>query len=434
MTWQEGLSLIITAISLIRFLRALGQQITLVHAIGLITCIIYLAMPVLAFNVFNKYNDLAKLYQTIMPLPSKDYFDYALPATMSLLIGLNWPVRRKNLISDHQLLTNTQSYLKGKYVLGYIFIAIGLLSGFLLQFLPEAFIAIANFGNLLFFVGIFYLLFSPIRYKPVVLLIAILALFIQAIGTGMYGELIFWSFLLTMYLLMKVDKMHLGAKVLLVVLGVIFIMFIQSIKHEYRERTWAKNEQDGDAVYFWSLIVERIKKPSVIFEANRLHAMATRGNQGFLLARTMDYVPRKEPFANGETILISVKASLVPRIFWKDKPRLGGLENTCRFLGDCSKRSYSYNIGQLGEAYVNFGKMGGALFMFLYGYFIHWMIEKARRLSIRYPTLILWIPLLFYSSLTMESDVLTFLNSFVKGSLFCIIVYFMFRYLLGWRI
>lgn len=216
--------------------------------------------------------------------------------------------------------------------------------------------------------------------------------------------------------------------------GLFLILFIQSIKQEYRAQTWDKDTQQGDIVFFWSLLQERISNPASIFEPKRLHAMATRGNQGFLLARTMEYVPRKEPFANGETVINSVKASLVPRIFWLDKPKLGGLENTCRFLGDCSKRYYSYNIGQLGEAYANFGRIGGVVFMFVYGFFIHWMLEIVRRLSFKAPTLILWIPLLFYASLSMETDILTFLNSFVKGAVFCFGIFLFFKYVLRWRI
>jgi hypothetical protein len=63
----------------------------------------------------------------------------------------------------------------------------------------------------------------------------------------------------------------------------------------------------------------------------------------------MDYVPRKEPFANGETIITSLGAAVLPRFVWQDKPEIGGRDMICRFLGDCHKLKYAYDIGQLGE-------------------------------------------------------------------------------------
>jgi hypothetical protein len=148
----------------------------------------------------------------------------------------------------------------------------------------------------------------------------------------------------------------------------------------------------------------------------------------------MQYVPKKEPFANGETILLAIEASIVPRFLWKNKPELGGVENTCRFLGDCSKRDYSYNIGQVGEAYANFGPRYGVVFLFFYGLFINWSLNIARRIALKRPTVVLWIPLLFYSAFSLETDVLTFLNTLVKGVVFCYFIYAIFRYVFKWRI
>jgi hypothetical protein len=153
-----------------------------------------------------------------------------------------------------------------------------------------------------------------------------------------------------------------------------------------------------------------------------------------ILSVCIKYVPKHEPFANGETILTTIASSIVPRIFWKDKPRVGGQENICRFLGDCGKYNYSYNIGQLGEGYVNFGKTGGALFMFIYGLFINWSFLKIRSMSLKHPTLVLWIPLLFFAVLSLETDLLTFLNSFVKGCIFCWACYLIFKYFFKIRI
>ncbi len=434
LTVLEWISLVFSAWCIYRFIRELGVQINIVHAIATITCMIYLVMPVVAYTIYNKYNDLARLFQTVMPIKSNVYFSYALPATVALVAGLFWPLRRKGERTDFGLLQQAENYLAGKHFLGHTFVIVGLVCGLLLRIVPDSFRGIILFTNQLIFIGVFYLLFSPVRYKGLVLVLALIILFFQVVNTGMYGELIFWSLLLLIYLLMKITRVRLIYKLCLIVFGLTAILFIQSIKQEYRARTWDDNTQTRDVGFFLQLIQDRITKPSTLVEPKRLYSMTTRGNQGFLLARTIDYVPSREPFTRGETILTSIEASLVPRIFWKDKPALGGMAMTCRFLGDCGKRNYSYNIGQIGEAYVNFGKGGGVVFMFVYGFFINWMIRIAKRLSGLYPTIILWIPLLFYSAFSMETDVLTFLNSFVKGVIFCGGIFLFFRLFLRWKI
>lgn len=151
--------------------------------------------------------------------------------------------------------------------------------------------------------------------------------------------------------------------------------------------------------------------------------MATRMNQGFLIARTMDYVPRQEPFANGETILTAFAAAIAPRFLWPDKPEAGGRDMVCRFLGDCHTLKYSYNLGQLGEGYANFGVIGGCIFMFFYGWMIRVFYTLIANMCVKRHTLVLWIPLIFFASLSLETDFMSFLNSFTKAFIFTLAMF-----------
>jgi hypothetical protein len=137
----------------------------------------------------------------------------------------------------------------------------------------------------------------------------------------------------------------------------------------------------------------------------------------------MNYVPRVEPYANGQTILRSVGAILVPRFLWPDKPESGGHENLSRFLGIKKRLSYSMNIGPYGEAYGNFGPQYGIIFVFFYGLFLSFLFKVFLKNCMKRPTLVLWAPLLFYYTLTVETDILSTLNSFVKGSIFVMILF-----------
>jgi hypothetical protein len=148
-----------------------------------------------------------------------------------------------------------------------------------------------------------------------------------------------------------------------------------------------------------------------------------RFNQGFLISLAMNYVPRVEPYADGETIWLSLAAVIVPRFLWPDKPEAGGHLNLSRFLGIKKKLSYSMNIGPYGEGYGNFGTVGGVIFIFIYAILIAFFLHKVLEKSMKYPSLIIWIPLLFYYVLTVETDILTTINSFVKTIIFIIFIY-----------
>ncbi|HZV69766.1 MAG TPA: hypothetical protein VFG10_09485 [Saprospiraceae bacterium] len=420
--------------SLYTFISGLTYRIGILSAINVIACLVYLVFPLLAFNVFNQSHALAFRWKSFMVIDKADYFSFALPGTILLILGLGFPFGKYKKISDVYLLRRVRLYLHNKSFIGFLFIFIGLICSVIVPFLGESIKAIVYFFSQLTFVGAIYLLHSDIKSKKLILLVILSLLVVQVVLTGMYGELIFWGLLGTMILLVGNTKVSLFKRIALMMIGMFLILLIQSVKHEYRDKVWKGAERGNDPGFLFQLVRDRILDPSSIVSTERLYNLTVRGNQGFLVARAMDYVPRHEPFAAGETILNSIISSVVPRLFWRDKPRVGGHENICRFLGDCGKYNYSYNIGQLGEAYVNFGKTGGAIFMFFYGLFINWCFYTIKGMSLRHPTLILWIPLLFYAVLSLETDVLTFLNSFIKGCIFCWICFMVFRYLFKIRI
>jgi hypothetical protein len=149
-------------------------------------------------------------------------------------------------------------------------------------------------------------------------------------------------------------------------------------------------------------------------------------NQGWLIAVTMNRVPEKFPFANGETIWESVAASFVPRLLWPDKPEAGGKANLKRFWG-FDLKGFSMNIGPIGEAYANFNTTGGIIYMFFYGLFFNLILSTILKLAEKRPTLILWLPFLFMYTITVESDLLITMNSLLKGVFFTWIVFRLFR-------
>ncbi len=141
----------------------------------------------------------------------------------------------------------------------------------------------------------------------------------------------------------------------------------------------------------------------------------------------MRYTPYYEPYANGETIIIGVEASLIPRFLNPNKAKAGGRDNFQRFTGKKISDNTSMGLSPLGEAYANFGINGGIFFMFLLGLFYNFYMFIILRLTDRFPSLILWMPLLFLQVVKAETDFVVVLNHLVKASVVVTIIIFSIR-------
>ena len=148
----------------------------------------------------------------------------------------------------------------------------------------------------------------------------------------------------------------------------------------------------------------------------------------------MSHTPSVEPFADGETIINALEASLLPRFLAPNKAKAGGQENFERFTGRNLEKGTSMNLSPLGEAYANFGVSGAIVFMLFFGLFYNFFIHQIFKLSFRYPSLILWLPLMFLQVVKAESDVAIVLNHLVKATIVVGLFYWGFNRFLGIRL
>jgi hypothetical protein len=274
------------------------------------------------------------------------------------------------------------------------------------------------------YVGVFYVIYSPYKHKRFVVAGVIALMIGQSIVTGMFGVLVYLlACSLTLILLGK--KIKFRYKLGISLLGILFMLLLQSVKMDYRQRNWVEG-RGADPVYFAQLIAGRLTDMNSLLNQDNLFLTAVRMNQGWLVAVTMKMVPERKPFANGETIAKSVAATIVPRFLWPDKPDAGGKDNLRRFWG-YDIHGYSMNIGPMGEGYANFDKIGGVIFMFLYGLFFNFMLTSILKFSEKRPTIILWLPFLFFYSLSVETDLLTTMGSLIKAIFFTWIIFRVYR-------
>ena len=423
MEWYQALALALSLYLLLDLIDSIGKSMPFLEIIAFYSFLIWLVMSVVTYQVFNEYNELSVLWVTYMTIPAEEYFGFVLPAAIMFALGLKFPLIANNW-SMTRYNDNLKQYLSNKSNLGIYLIAVGFFSNFLVDIAPEALRNIVNNFVYLTYVGMFYVIYSPFRHKTTVVLFCAGLTIMQSIASGMYGQLVFLSAMSSLILLAG-KQIKLVYKLLVVAGGVFLVMFIQSIKTEYREGTWSGLERSADPALFGQLVWERITNPSEIYQPERLFNLSVRANQGNVVSKVMAYVPKFTEHAHGETIFAAIGAALVPRFIWPGKPRAGGADMVCKYLGDChaASRGVSYNVGPIGEAYINFGRNGGIVFMFFYGLFFNYIFNKALAISKRVPSLILWFPLIFTSLFTMENDILSFINTFIKSALFTYVMY-----------
>ncbi len=421
LTTLESLGIAICVFSFLEFLHDLGKRIVILDISVLALFLTCVMMPVIFYHVYTRDNHMARLWAKYMPISSDDYFSFAIPGILAMSLGQRIRLRKLRFRKTPAMyLENVKRSLKTEPAIGISLIVIGLISGFLDFLSPDSTKQIFYLADHLTFVGVFYVIYSPYQYKRLIVPGVIVLMLAQVVATGMFGEMIY-ILACSLTLMLLGSKIPFRTKLGFAVIGIFMIVVLQSIKMEYRKENWV-NGKGGDAVFFASLIANRVTDVTTLLDADNMFFTATRMNQGWLVAVTMDRVPARHPFGYGETIWDSFVAAFVPRFIWPEKPNAGGRQNLKRFWG-FTIVGYSMNIGTLGEAYANFDKTGGIFYMFLYGLFFNFFLSSILKMSEKRPTLILWLPFLFFYSISVETDLYTTMGALIKAMIFAWIIF-----------
>ena len=146
-------------------------------------------------------------------------------------------------------------------------------------------------------------------------------------------------------------------------------------------------------------------------------------NQGYNIALVQKRIPSQVNYLGGEYLGLTFVSSFVPRIVWPDKPKAGGAENMRIYTG-LIIRTWSTNVGPFGEAYGNFGYLGGWVYIFAFSFFIRYAYTKFLDICRNRPIFFLWLPAIFFQTFyVIETDSLQAFNSLIKGAVFMFIMF-----------
>lgn len=391
-----------------------------------------LILPIAGYHYFTSQNALARVWYRFMQVPSDVYYSFMFPATVALSVGLKIPIfYRKQIYQDHTTyLNNARKYVANKSREGLILIAVGVAASLIRRLMPQGLEHLVFLLSYLMFVGVFYIIYSKMKNKGWVMFGLFTVLIIRSIIDGMFGELVFMA-IMTLVLVLLGKHYSFINKLLVLLGGVFLILVIQVIKPDYRKETWGKVNSQSELSIFTNILSEKLSEPSKLLNNEAVwFNFYSRFNQGLWISYVQLRVPRRYPYADGETIYLSMAGSFIPRFLWPGKPEAGGAYNFKRFLG-ISLRGYSVGISPYGEAWGNFGKNGGIVFMFFFGLMFNFFFHLLLKIAVKVPSLLLWFPLFFFYTVKIETEIFTMVNSFTQTAIFAYLVYKLFPKIFG---
>lgn len=345
-----------------------------------------------------------------MPVSAARYFGYTTPLLAACWLGTStWRQRPQSGVFS-------PSKLQVSLMLALGLMAAGLVFQLLAPKFPPIWHQVGYCGKMLLGIGVLHLLFTPLHryYKALVLVLWVASLFYQFLQTTFIGETVIWLIWLGMYLQWRLQwSVASLAGLILVLLLPLLVVF--SFKYSYRQNVRAATEVSvlrtfAQTLTYW------LQEP---FNATGWQRALMRLNQGEHLARVYRWVPEHQGYAYGQTIGTALVAAAVPRFCWPDKPGAGGQVNWKRFTGRELDKGISMNIGITGEAYGNFGPWLAPIFVFLWARLLYSGLNLWGHLASQYQaSWVLWIPLVYFNLMDQENDLITQLNSLVKGSFF----------------
>lgn len=399
LTGYELISSALFIFVLLKFINELGTRISIKNIIVLLMVLQWLVGPILGY-LYNY--DIGSYYQ--MKVSKSVYFGYVLPATLAFMIGLYLKLRKEGYRPNFK--SSVDHYQKGLILI---------ILGFIFEFVPWfGFLGYLLAG--LKYIGVFYMVLSPNKKRYIWIGIVFGYLFlIRSLGSGLFHEMLLWTCFL-LILIFYFNRKSFLFRFGIIFTGFFFAFLLQLIKPDYRAQLGSNVETNRYSLFF-NLLTWKLLGDQPIFSKDVIANNVVRLNQGWIISNVMDYVPDHHPYANGQTIKDAIVASALPRFLYPDKPTSGGQSNMENYAGVTLNENTSMDISQVGEAYANFGVVGGIIMMFCLGLFSNLVITFVERKCLKHPELILWLPLLYLQVIKAETSLVTVLNHLVKAGI-----------------
>ena len=394
-------ALCLFAFSASKFILTLGKKIPILELIYFLASAQWLLGPFFAYRLpvaFQKYD---------MAVSEQDYYLVLLPCMFAFSLGLFW-INQKSSIKNE---FDAKLVIYSKRLAHQLMLT-GLMVSFLGFLVPSSLRFAAYLVSGMFFIGILiYYANENNKNRKLYLFMGLIWLLMGAASSGIFHTLILWGTVFFCFFSIQLKRRPL-LKYGLIGLGIFSLFFLQSIKSEFRSRA---NSSDANSIsVLYDVAIERFSSESLFGkDDSELASVNVRLNQGWIIAKIIDYVPRVRPYDGGESILEAIENSILPRFLNPNKKRAGGQENFEKYTGEILDEGTSMGISVVGEAYANFGAYAWA-FMLLWGAFLRWVLNILLKWSDNNGLIYFLIPLIFLQVIKAETELYVVLNHLLK--------------------
>ncbi len=362
------------------------------------------------------------------------YFPLAALAGWSMYFGVVLPMRRaKPVVNWHREIFS--AYVKKRdftrilVVTFWLSVLIGLGSGILNSIIPGT--------------AFLWLLLSKASYVSVIalgiigskkfgrLLLVLSVLEIRnALQSTIFHPLLFFILLLSS-LFVFTSRRRKPLKVLFIIGVIAFSIYsLQCVKEDYRNSTRRGDYSTVDrAEILGNGFVDFLTSPGDIFSKRNLGSSMSRFDQGQIVNMVISFIPDREPYANGGTVIDSLVSAVSLRAISPGKYSAGG-SNFFRFTGVPLPEDTSRNLGQLGEFYGNFGSVLGVVACFIYALALGFLWRFFHNRSIDNPIWAAWFPFIALQMVKTEDGLGEVVNYTVKAA---IIAFMIIKFVPGWK-
>ncbi len=403
-----------------QFFLNLGRKIEIRDIVILIASLQWIIGPILA------YRYLPDKFMYSMTVPEHEYMSFVVPGVIFYIAGLYLPFYKTELKHD-TIKVYTRELLQKYPNLDIFLILTGIIAGYVSRFFPSSLGFVFFLLSSVQYVGIFYLLLSKRKKKIMYVLFVLGSLVLSSVRQAMFSNTVLWL-IFSLIVFSFIFEFSFKKKLIIVTCCLLAIYSLQVVKQQYRRLAWGGNvsSYEGSKLLAKMMLSKYTQEESELMKKYATYMLITRINQGWIIARIMKRVPEKEPFANGETIKRSILDSCVPRFLSPDKLQAGGAEYFSRFVGR-KLAGTSMDLSVIGEAYANYGKGGGIVFMFFMGLLYNFILFFIYRAAKKNPSIFLWLPILFLFAIKAETGFYMVFNHLVKASVFLIIFFKIFN-------
>lgn len=381
-----------------------------------LTIVLYLLQYVISAHLEYRWNQ-----ENTMAVAESDYLLFAFLAVLFFSFGL---LSVKNNFDVKQFYI--PSSLASK--LGRVLVVIGFIGDVGMILLPDSVHSILNFFTLFKTIGVYALIFSDKNSDKVIITVFAVQIALSAILNALLIEFIVFAIFLAMFYTIK-HTISSPIKYGFIVASTIFITVYQGVKAEYRNFVWENEVSFSEKVALLGSLItfeSFTEASSTDLQKNEsLLQTIHRLNQGWQTSKVIDQVPRVVPFQNGKEFVNDILSSFLPRFLWADKRIVNDYQRFNYFTGYSLNSRTAMTIGVIGDFYINFGKVGTCIMMFIFGLLIAKLSKWFyRQFIFTNPINLIWIPFIFSYLIRPGNEFYMVVNHLFKSLL---VLFFVFK-------